>query len=706
MSVAVRAAVTLALLCSGALGCGAGARMRPAWPDAPVQLRDEADRDVAIDRLWVMPHGIARDRVRAEIAAATTRRIADAIDDELPFEAARLFEELVMMWQDDPATIGRGLRAHLTQLRALRALFAKAGALEPAVQVVIVLAEVDTEQRAAHLAELDEILAFADELAIAENGEHAGRAQPIALLQTTAGLLPLGWLVDRYVGLLVERQVEIARLIEQQGATMEIVRAHQDILTTARRIANVMARAGRIADLHRQLAIVKGIGSDRELTIHAEVVADQPTPSAYLELALDLRRHEHAPDAGAALAVARAGLARWPDDPDLLASAGGDARTLGRIDQAIACYERSLRGAAEVDTSSALRLGKLYAERIGRLASNGRPTAARRAWRDVLAFTGRAARRSPHTVWQQAAAIAESALGKGLASQGLIDDGRGALRQSIERAPSIDAYEWLATIELQIDDLADAHRWAAAGIALLGEHATGDRYRRAKLERLSADALRRAGKSKQAAAAYLDALRSWASLGETRDLPRSVAAERFLEVGRGLYWLGDPARAVEQIMTAIEYDPAGPGVIATAVALLLEMGRYRDALDACHRGLGEPDVGELYKVYMALWTLAEGRRLGDAPDRLAVEYLQARRGDLWYELLAKAATGRLPFATLRAAATTGPRKGELAFYGAMLGLDPEAATPAGRTKLLQQAVDAKIVFDAEYDLARRYLASP
>ena len=54
----------------------------------------------------------------------------------------------------------------------------------------------------------------------------------------------------------------------------------------------------------------------------------------------------------------------------------------------------------------------------------------------------------------------------------------------------------------------------------------------------------------------------------------------------------------------------------------------------------------------------------------------------------------------------GPRRAELAFYGAILGLDPAAATAAGRHKLLEGVVAARVVLDAEYDLARRYLAQP
>jgi tetratricopeptide (TPR) repeat protein len=287
-----------------------------------------------------------------------------------------------------------------------------------------------------------------------------------------------------------------------------------------------------------------------------------------------------------------------------------------------------------------------------------------------------------------------------------VRDGRGALKQSLERAPSIDAYETLAALDIQTDRYRDAGHWADSGIALLGDQTIGDRYRRAKIDRLAGDALRRAGKRTEATGRYLDAMRAWSSLGTDEDLPRNIVGERRLDLARSWWGLGDDKRAVDEAMLAVEKDPESASTVAGSVAFLIELGFYRDALDAFYGGVGQQSIGELYKVYMSLWIVAEGRRRGEPRDAIAVDYLTNRRGDLWYELLAKAATGRITFEQLRASATTGPRKGELAFYGAMLGLDPEATTLPGKHKLLQQAIDAKVIFDAEYDLARRYLAAP
>ena len=61
---------------------------------------------------------------------------------------------------------------------------------------------------------------------------------------------------------------------------------------------------------------------------------------------------------------------------------------------------------------------------------------------------------------------------------------------------------------------------------------------------------------------------------------------------------------------------------------------------------------------------------------------------------------------LSAAATTAPRQAELAFYGVVLGLDPEAATAAGARKKLIEVLQAGLVMDAEYDLAREWIPAP
>lgn len=696
----------IAVLLLAFVACSGAPKRPKMWPDAPYELRDDSDREQAIDQLWVLPLGAERDAIRARIAGAINARLLDALAEDRPFAAEALLFQLAQLWQNDPHAVGTGLAEYAATMRQVRATFAKSGAIEPTILTLAMLAELEPARRDAHLAELDEILRFSDDLESAENGPEAQRAQPIKKLQPAVLALPLPWLVDKYVGLLVDRQKAISTLITAQGASIQLVRAHHDILATTLRIAVALARAGRTEDIHKQVADIQGLGANRELAIRAEILHDQPTPDAYLELAEAVRNDKDNPDPGAALAICLAGVKRYPKDVGLLTTAAIDAATLSRVDQPIRLFEEAIAAnGGNVDSATALRVGKLYAERIARLAFGGRPDAATKQWRTVDQKARTAGKQPRQQVWEIVAANAETALGKGLLSQGRLRDAERELVASLDRAPSIDAYETLATIHFKTDRYESAIRYANAGIALLGETAA-DKVRRAKLARIAADIARSAGASRESASLYIDAMRSWAELGRDDEIPPAVRAERKLEAGRVLWFLGDSGKAINLIFDGIDADPTSAANYASAAAFLISVGSYADALDIVHRALGQSEVTDYYKVYMCLWVAAEARRLGETRDRQANEFLASRQGNLWYELLAQAATDRVDLAKLRAAAVTGPRQAELAFYSVALGLDPAAANPEAAKKLLQQVVDARLVMDAEYDLARQYLARP
>ncbi|MBV8759166.1 MAG: hypothetical protein JO257_17895 [Deltaproteobacteria bacterium] len=670
--------------------CATARPPRPSFPDAPLELRDDTDRDQAIDRLWVMPHGAARDEVRAGITTAIARRIDDALQEDKPLVAEQLLYQLASLWQEDPDAVGAGLAAQAPLIERLRAVFAKSGSAEPTIACLVLLAEISGGKRADVMSELEDILGYADDLASAENGSNATRAQPIALLQPTVLVLPADWLVAKYVQLLEARQKVVADLLVKQGASIQLVRAHHDILSTAHRIAAALARAGKPEAIHLHLSRLTGIGTDREIAARAEVLAEQPTADAYVQLAAALRKDEHAPDPVGALAVCEAGLAKFPHDPTLLAAAAEHATALGRVDQPIAYYE----AARPADPATVRKLGALYAERIARLGFGGRPAAARTALATLE-------KTSQGKVWTEARAAAETALGKGMLSQGRLDDAERALTTSLDLAPSVDALETLATIYYKTGRLDAANKMASAAIAATG----GDLERRARLERIAGDVARADNRARDAAVLYLTAMHDWSELLKTPQPPKSLLAEGQLEAGRGLWFLGHSDRAVDLVLSATEEDPDSAATFSSAVAFLIEVGRPVDALDALHRALSA-DINELYKVYMCLWVVADERRRGEPRDRQAVDYLASRHGDLWYEQLAETATGRLDFTALRANANTAPRQAELAFYGVVLGLDPEASAPAYAKKKLVDVIEAGLVLDAEFDLARLWLAGP
>src|SRR4029078_12795997 len=114
----------IAALAVGTLVGGGGHRFHAAWPDVRVELRDDADREQAIDQLWLLT-GAQRDRALGALAAPLALRISDASEDDQPFVAAALLDQLTSLWQGDPGAIGRGLAEHAALLRGLAAMVAQ-----------------------------------------------------------------------------------------------------------------------------------------------------------------------------------------------------------------------------------------------------------------------------------------------------------------------------------------------------------------------------------------------------------------------------------------------------------------------------------------------------------------------------------------------------------------------------------------------------
>src|SRR5690606_11290652 len=108
------------------------------------------------------------------------------------------------------------------------------------------------------------------------------------------------------------------------------------------------------------------------------------------------------------------------------------------------------------------------------------------------------------------------------------------------------------------------------------------------------------------------------------------------------HWaLGDRDTALRAFEAAVDVDEDGEDTHTSVVSFLITRGDYERALDAYHRALGNYEISDYAKVYMSLWVLAEARRRGEAPDPLAEEFLAGREGALWYDDLARYATGRI-----------------------------------------------------------------
>lgn len=697
----------------GALAAACGANPHPPVvprPDPPPGPLVDAPYDLANDQdlQWVRQQydaldagAPARDARRAELAAEYARRIDAHLARGQRDRAYDALVELLGLWT--PAEIRDGRVAPLAdyaeQIEALRASFFRSGDDERAAVCTVALMAAAPPRAAELTARLDEILAYADDLAVAEHGDAAARAGAIAVLEHVVDAFAHPVAIDRLATLYADRQRAIAALIARGGDPdfHGLFAAHgRGMFRAAWDMARLLVRAGRFDDARRAVDAVHGIGESPPLRAALAGALDADADArAWMSLATAfVSDKEEDSDLDAAFAVCAEGVRRFPDFPMLARMASAIARERSELPLAIAYAERAYR-ADPTNRDVADDLAELYEARVTRLALSERPVAATRALAALERFHRDAQRRWPRTRLARDLADAYAAMGRGMASLGEIARAKRYLRRSIALRPTLAALELLGTIALKRDDPAGAIAPLARALALpaRGE----DLFARGRVRRLLGEAYARAGQAARARDQWTLALAQWKALLDNDALRPAGRAEALIETGKLLWLLGEPDAALSAFETAVDTAPQSSSTYADVVAFLIVRDRYADALDAYHRALGRSDVGDYFKTYMSLWVLAEARRAGRAADPNAIAYLSRRDGRLWEDRLARFALGREDYAALSRAATTRGRRAELCYYAAVLGGD---ANRARATALLQRVVDTGMVLFFEYDMAK------
>jgi tetratricopeptide (TPR) repeat protein len=679
--------------------------------DAPWELEDDTDwAEVRDQMLALAPTDRRRRDLRIQLAAAQAGRITRWLDANRPNLAYEALLELARLFADDPDAIGADLTGQKEQIARARAVFARAGADQEVVLALVVLGEIEPEQRDAHWAEIDEVLSFADELAIAENGPSAIRGRPIQVLEPIALALPLRKVTDRFAELVTARQVAVSDALENQGASFELVRAHGDVLRAARALAAALARGGRADEIDDRIKDLAGIGADEDLAARAVAAGrDGATAKDWLLFAREFRsRDEREDDPATARAICMGGLARFPGDAGLLAAAADASVDLERVHEPIRLLEELAAGGAG-GADVAEQLAGLYRARLAALAFNDRPLEAQRRLDELEAYVAAAGKQHPNRAWKRSLAEAYATVGRGMVSQGELDEAVALLQKSVKLHADPEAYEMLATVASKRGQCGEARAFAERGVEIDDPSGAG-RYLRAKLLKLSGDAAKCLGDVDSPNGArdrWMVALSIWADLGDASQLPPALAGERLVQAGQLLYALGQTEDGLGLIDASVDVDPDGADTHTQAVAFLIVQDEYARALDAYHRAVIADRIGDYHKVYMSLWVLAEARRRGVEPDPLALEFLQGRDGALWHDEMARLATGRVTVAELERRAATRGRKAELAYYTAVLGLGPEgAARPDKEVRaLLEHVVETDMILFFEYEMARHWLAA-
>ena len=677
--------------------------------DVPFELSDNDDLQFVADRFHATAIGSSeRFALREQLLREHARRIDSALKAGARYQAYQSLQQIGQLWhpselrqleQSPPAAspLRKQVARVARHIEQLRKLFSRSGETEHATVALALLMVIEPDKAAAHAREIAEIQAYSDELAVARHGPGAQRSRSIRDLESAARTTPSRFVVETLAKLYIDRQRDIHRRFRRDGANFELIRAHgEGVLRTTWNVVRVYARAGLVAHARNAIKSIYGIGDDTELRKRLREVDGGLGPRSWHRLAAAFNQGDHA-DHLAGLRIALAGVKKHPNSGELHAFAGKLAAAAQRPHQAIKLYEKALRLSPD-DRDVAESLASLYEDRISTLAFGGRERAAIAHLKVLEAFHRRAAAQWKEARLSPDIADAYAALGHALMGTGELTQARYYLKRSIDTRPNVAGYQSLGTAAVKRGHFREAATLLDHALAFPARTLEAQ-FNRARILRLASAAHAGTGNKTKARNLAWRALKQWDRIHQQSKLTPHFKGELLIEIGKLQWMLERQTEATRAFERAVDSDAHGASTHAQVVGFFIVHQQYESALDAYHRALGSSDISEYFKVYMSLWVIAEAKRLGKAPDRLAKDYLKSRNGRLWYDDLARFATGRLSERVLRSKAKTKANVAELLYYVAVLSGDNKRTMD----RLLKQVVNTNAVMFFEYDMAKQRL---
>ncbi len=694
----------LLLVAIALLACGPGPRAHipkaPGRVDAPYELASNEDLLAVRETFDAMsPQDSQREKKRVLLINEYRRRLRSALLAGHRSKAFARFENLISLW--GPSELSSvhsrpSFVALVPEAKSIRKTFAKSGDATKTVAALYALALMQPAQAGHYHAEIDEIYSYVDELAMLQHGLGATRARPIEILETTTASIPSEHAIDHLVTLYQERQAAIQSSFRRKGADIRLIRIHgAGVLSSTHSIVGALAKAGRIDEALLAISKLSGIGDDANLRQRLRGALASTTPTSWLLLASSFRGEKG--DKRATLAICLEAIARYPNDAMSHFCAGDAAEALGRSSSAIRHYKTGLAiDPLQRDASEAL--GTLYERRVSALAFGDRPNAAGDQLAVFEAFHRDTAMHFEAPI-EPDLASAYAAMAHGLVSLGALEEARHYLARSIKLRPNLFAYEYLGTIALRQENFSRARAHFARALSLQ-QDAVLDTFHHARLRRLAAEAAEGENEFKAAKEHRNVAMTTWLRLLRDYELSPSAQAEARIEMGKLMFALGMRENAMREFLTALGHEVSSSDH-ADIVAFLLAHDSRELAEDIYLDALGREHVGQYFKIYMSLWVLAEGKRLGLEPSLHATRYLRMLQGPLWSVHLAQYALGTRKRAELEAMASTRGRHAELLYYDAVLG--PHSGDSHITQQLLQEVVAGSMVLFFEYSMAKKRL---
>jgi tetratricopeptide (TPR) repeat protein len=691
---------------------------------------------------------LSAEQLRREVRDLENDDIYDRIYET--FRDALALYDPSELWAADPRTKIAPVEQDLLgrAARLVVAVLSPRGADSQVALALAVLATIDPTARE-WPERLSELIRWTEDAGAAGDGNGFRRPTTSAdILESAFSDWPSPALATPLDGVYAERQRKFVAVLRKplgggessRKALGDLLLAHGDEMQRAVvNVATLYLRCGLIERAaHRTAELAEQPGDDPELRGLLEAAAKSSSEAGdYLRLARRfLPRVEllggtatDSADPLVAFRVAELGVARFPNDAELLLLSAHIARLLSSPFLAIRHLEEAKAVVesvpAAVDGEQAAKISaellELYFVRL-RLRLDPERVSPAFDEADLLR------RRSAETRarFQKADIKIRDAdidfeVARSYLNAGLIDRAEPLfLRARSESEPTAEISIELANLALKRGDPRRAStilREAIEAMRAKGaqQNTIGAVEGRSRLERLLGDSVDVAGDHAGAEVAWREALVGWERLmiEHLRLKNYTSSAEATFEVGRLLYLLGRHAEGLQKFDEALEQDSDRDQSYIDMIAFLVQNGEADAAISIYHRAIARPNraVSEYVKVYTSLWVLDLSRRSSKIPDGTAETYLRTldqrhpeirpHRGASWYRQLARYSVGKIGYADILAAADTTAKQAEIYFYEAMRRLAD--GKPDDAHQLWQKVVDTKMFSFFEFDMAARYL---
>lgn len=697
-----------ALAAVPASGCAHRAVAGSDVPEAPPRISGLDSFEVALNRFVLLPQDApAREVYRDRMLAFLSGYLADALGRGDDAEAAAALRYALATYQ--PAEL-RDTAARPDLAGAAHKLYrsaARRGAEQPALLALAVeqrFGDADARRRAVQKwKDLEDWLVrggpFSDEPLLRH--EELERA-----LEEVAATFPSPFVTERLADLYVARyEAAVRARAHGRGAGTA---SQKRIEITGYLLMRLYLRAD---DVDAAIAALDRVELDVPVGKLKEVLADAVRPRRTARQIVALAE-QFVPEPGADPSLpyvqqgwgivdnlSRRALDRHPKDAYVHLLRARSLEEGGLLEAAIVHLRRSIDLKEDI-FEAWQQLAFLEYRHLARLAERD-PQAAHARLPEVEALYRRAVKLWRDRPLQPGLPDAYFVVAEGMYQSGRVAEAQKLLEQSLGIEPGPSTLDLLGTIEFKRQRLDEAQRrYEALGDLAFDSELTQLRWEARARQQLGEIALRQ-GDHEASTRHFRVALRHTNELLARSTADPGARAERFVERGRLLFFLGDVELAMDDFEQAEQLAPGSAKAFADPLLQVVAYGYYPEAVRIFRRAMSQQQLSESLKLYFALWLNDMALRQGKAPDTEAVAFLDDYSGDAWGHSLARHARGKLTFSELLHEAGDPGERAEAYFYEGLRRWS--AGEPAEGKKLMREVLKTDMMGFFEYDLALAWL---